>query len=73
MLYSKKKTGYWKADVPESTVHEANNGQLCVHVMSKASKLPYNIVTVKQFLWIHQYLDLDSFNLTQWTKTATIC
>ena len=33
----------------ESTVHEANNGQLCVHVMSKASKVSY-IVTVKQFL-----------------------
>ena len=48
----------------KSIVHEANNGQLCVHVVSEASK---------QFLQIDQYLDLDSFSLTQWTKIATIC
>ena len=49
MLYSKKKLDREKLTFRESTVHEANNGQLCVHVMSKASKVSY-IVTVKQFL-----------------------
>ena len=59
-----KKMDTEKLTFRESTVHEANNGQLCVHVVSEASK---------QFLQIDQYLDLDSFSLTQWTKIATIC
>ena len=67
-----KKLDTEKQTIRKSTVHEANNGQLCVHVMSKAGKVPY-IITVKQFLLIHQQLDLDSFNLTQWTNIATIC
>ena len=48
-----KKLDTEKQTIRKSTVHETNNGQLCVHVMSKAGKVPY-IVTVKQFLLIHQ-------------------
>ena len=61
MLCIKQTPDTEKLTFRESTVHEANNGQLCVHVMSMASKVPY-IVTVRQFLQIHLFLDLDSFN-----------
>ena len=48
-------------------------GYVHVYTLSvrQARYLTDNIVTVKQFLLIHQYLDLDSLNLTQWTKIAS--
>ena len=49
MLCIKQTQDTEKLTFRESTVHEANNGQLCVHVMSTASKVPY-MVTVRQFL-----------------------
>ena len=36
-----KKLDTEKLTFTDSAVHEANNGQLSVHVMSKASKVPY--------------------------------
>ena len=62
LCIKKKKTE--KLKFRKSTVHCANNGV-------RTSKVRY-IVTFKQFLQIHHYLDLDSLNLTQWTKIATI-